>query len=72
MSTLAELEGLEAMSVSFGLAYAGELRRFLNVCRSIERAGSKPLFDDDPDIREKNRWMHAWGECTKRSAKQRL
>ena len=35
-------------------------------------AGSKPLFDDDPDVREKNRWMHAWGECTKRSAKQRL
>ena len=21
--------------------------------------GSKPLFDDDPDVREKNRWMHA-------------
>lgn len=40
MSTLAELEGLEAMSVSFGLAYAGELRRFLNVCRSVERADS--------------------------------
>jgi len=35
-------------------------------------AGSKPLFDDDPDVREKNRWMHAWGECTKRSAEQRL
>ena len=30
--------------------------------------GSKPLFDDDPDVREKNRWMHAWGKCNRRSA----
>lgn len=34
--------------------------------------GSKPLFNDDPDVREKNRWMHAWGKCNRRSAKTRL
>lgn len=34
--------------------------------------GSKPLFDDDPDVREENRWMHAWGKCNKRPAKPRL
>ena len=35
-------------------------------------AGSKPLFDDNPDVREKNRWMHAWGNCARRSSKPKL
>ena len=35
-------------------------------------SGLKTLFDDDPDVREKNRWMHAWGKCNRRSAKPRL